>query len=277
MARTRADAGRVARGILGAALALAFTAQAASAQGQRARSNCVDCHSRQSGTSGAGHGFAAWRGSRHAAAGVTCEACHGGNPAAGDAAGAHQGIGKSGDPASRVFFTRVPETCGQCHAAEAGYFRSSVHFARLQSDGRGPNCVTCHGSMATRILTPDSALGTCTACHAPGGVAPVGKAREAAQVLALVRAENILFDIVSSAASSARGAPGAARSRVLLDDAERHLAAAAEVWHSFRLDSATARLGDARELLADAWAALGHPKPREGQMYRPTTGRPARP
>jgi hypothetical protein len=277
VANVRAEVGVVARGALVAALAFGLAARAGAAQGQRPRSSCVDCHGRQSGASGAGHGFAAWKSSRHAAAGVTCEACHGGNPTAADESGAHRDIARSGDPASRVFFTRVPETCGQCHAAEAGYFRSSVHFARLQSDGRGPNCVTCHGSMATRILTPDSALGTCTACHAPGGVAPVGKAREAAQVLALVRAENILFDIVSSAASSARGAPGAARSRVLLDDAERHLAAAAEVWHSFRLDSATARLGDARELLADAWAALGHPKPREGQLYRPATGRPAKP
>ncbi len=275
MVTMRTDLRASLGGVLVAALALTLAAPLLLAQPQRARSNCVACHSRQSETSGAGHGFSAWRGSRHAAVGVTCEACHGGNPAATDAATAHQGVSRSSDPASRVFFTRVPDTCGQCHAAEAGYFRSSIHDARLQSDGRGPNCVTCHGSMATRILTPDSVLGTCSACHAPGGVAPVGKAREAAQVLALVRAENILFDIVSTSAASSRSAPGAARARVLLGDAERHLAAAAEVWHSFRLDSAAARLGDARELLADAWAALGHPKPREGQLYRPA--RPRRP
>jgi hypothetical protein len=232
-------------------------------------SRCVGCHSRQSETSGAGHGFAAWRLSRHAAAGVTCEACHGGNAGAADEREAHQGVSRSSDRASRVYFTRVPDTCGRCHAAEAAYFRSSIHYARLQSDGHGPNCVTCHGSMATRILTPDSVLITCSACHAPGGVAPVGKSREAAQVLALVRAENMLFDIVSTAVSSSHAAPGAARARILLDNSERHLLAAAEVWHSFRLDSATARLGDARETLSAAWMALGHPKPREGQLYRP--------
>ena len=273
MATVRTDRGAVFGGVVIVALALA--AHAASAEAQRPRNTCVSCHGLQSGTTGAGHGFAAWKSSPHAAAGVTCEACHGGNPAAADPADAHKGVSPSGDPASRVYFTRVPLTCGQCHASEAGYFRTSVHYARLQSDGRGPNCVTCHGSMATRILTPDSALGTCTACHAAGGVAPVGKAREAAQVLALVRAENILFDVVSTSAAAARATPGARRARVFLDDAERHLDAAAEVWHSFRLDSATARLGDARELLADAWAALGHPKPREGQPQRP--GRPARP
>ncbi len=267
MTALRADARFAARCTLLAALALALAAPSG-AMAQRTANRCVECHSRQSETSGAGHGFASWRGSRHAAAGVSCDACHGGNPSAADATEAHQGVSRSSDPASRVYFTRVPDTCGRCHAAEAGYFRSSIHYARLQSDGHGPNCVTCHGSMATRILKPDSVLGTCSACHAPNGVAPVGKSREAAQVLALVRAENILFDVVSTAAASTRSAPGGARARILLDNAERHLHAAAEVWHSFRLDSATARLGDARETLIAAWVALGHPAPREGELYR---------
>lgn len=275
MMTVHADRSGAGRGVVLAALILALLAPGVRAQAHGPQSRCVECHSRQSEASGAGHGFAAWRGSRHAAAGVACEACHGGNAAATDPGAAHQGVSRSSDPASPVYFTRVPDTCGRCHAAEAGYFRSSIHYARLQSDGHGPNCVTCHGSMATRILVADSVLGTCSACHAPGGVAPVGKSREAAQVLALVRTENILFDIVATAAASSRGAPGAARARILLDNSERHLRAAAEVWHSFRLDSATARLGDARTTLTEAWTALGHPKPREGQLYRP--GRAARP
>jgi len=239
---------------------------------QQPRSQCVECHSRQSETSGAGHGFAAWRGSRHAAAGVTCEACHGGNPAATDAQAAHQGVSRSSEPASRVYFTRIPDTCGRCHAAEAAYFRSSIHYARLESDGRGPNCVTCHGSMATSVLTPERLLGTCSACHSSNGVAPVGKAREAAQVLALVRAENILYDIVSNVSASRRSAPGAARANILLGDARRHLSAAAEVWHSFRLDSAVERLGHARGAVVAAWVALGYPAPREGQLHSPARG-----
>jgi hypothetical protein len=226
------------------------------------------CHGRLGDSTGAGHGFAAWRGSPHAGAGVGCEACHGGDPAATDAAQAHRGVTRSTDPASPVFFARIPDTCGRCHASEVGYFRSSIHYARLRSDGRGPNCVTCHGAMATSVLTPEHLLGTCSACHGANGVAPPGKAREAAQVLALVRAENILFDVVASQAAAQRGARGAARVRVMLDDAERHLSAAAEVWHSFRLDSAASRLGDARENLVAAWIALGHPAPRETQPRR---------
>jgi hypothetical protein len=253
-----------------AAVWLAFAA-APVALAQRA-SQCVACHRGLAETSSAGHGFSAWRGSRHGAVGVGCEACHGGDPAAADRVVAHRAVRRSSDPASPVYFTRIPETCGRCHAAELGYFRSSVHFARLQSDGRGPNCVTCHGSMATSVLTPERVLRTCSACHTEGGVAPVEKARESAQVLALVRAENVLYDVVATS-SAASGAARAARARPLLAQAGRHLDAAAEVWHGFRLDSAVQRLGAARGDIVAAWMALGHPAPREGRPGRATGGR----
>ncbi len=254
--------------LLGAALT-----PPARAQARRAvlPSRCVTCHAGLPESSGAGHGFAAWRGSPHAAAGIGCEACHGGDPAATNAADAHRGVVRSGDPASAVFFARIPDTCGRCHAAEAGYFRTSVHYARLRSDGHGPNCVTCHGSMATTVLTPERVLGTCSACHSAGGVAPVGKSREAAQVLALVRATNILYDVVSTSAG-ARAAGTPARARTLIGDAERHLAAAAEVWHTFRLDSAAVRLAAARGDLVGAWVALGHAAPRETGVRTPARG-----
>ncbi len=246
--------------LLGAAVA-AGLAPPAAAQPARPVSRCADCHARLPESTGAGHGFAAWRGSPHSLAGVTCEQCHGGDPSATEASAAHRGVYRSSDTASSVYFARIPDTCGRCHASEAGYFRSSMHYARLRSDGRGPNCVTCHGSMATTILTPERVLATCSACHAAGGVAPVGKAREAAQVLSLVRATNLLFDVVSTSANGSR-TPGATRARTLLADAQRRLGAAAEVWHSFRLDSATTRLSDARDDLVGAWIALGHPAPR---------------
>ncbi|HYB48878.1 MAG TPA: multiheme c-type cytochrome [Streptosporangiaceae bacterium] len=238
-----------------------------------AASQCVACHGSLADTTGAGHGFAAWRKSPHAAAGVGCEACHGGDPAARDRQAAHRGVAVSTDPDSRVYFIRVPDTCGRCHASEVGYFRTSIHYARLRADGRGPNCVTCHGAMATSVLTPERLLETCSACHTAGGVAPPDKAREAAQVLALVRVENLLFDVVSADAAAQRTARGAARARVMLDDAERHLTAAAEIWHSFRLDSASARLGDARENLVAAWIALDHAAPLEARLGRTGGGR----
>jgi len=254
-------------------LALALVALALAAvplRGQEPqRNSCVFCHGRLSETSGAGHGFAAWQSSPHEAAGVTCEACHGGDPAAADTAEAHRGIRPSSDPGSPVFFTRIPNTCGRCHAAEVGYFRTSLHYARLETDGRGPNCVTCHGAMATRVLTPERLLGTCSACHTEGGVAPPELAREASRVLALVRAENLLYDVVAAEAVTRRGTRAGVHASVLLGDAQRHLQAAAEVWHSFRLDSAAARLDEARQTTVEAWEALGHPAPETGARALP--------
>ncbi len=242
-------------------------------QGARATGQCAACHARLSGGSSAGHGFAAWRGSPHAAANVGCEACHGGDASSSDRATAHRGILRSSDRASQVYFTRVPETCGRCHSAELAYFRSSVHFARLQSDGRGPNCVTCHGSMATTLLSPEQMLRTCSACHVRGGAAPPEKPRESAQVLALFRASAILYDVVATEAAG--NAPGAARARAQLEQGRRQLGAAAEVWHGFRVDSAAQRLSAAREDIVAAWMALGHPRPRDSMLRRtPAAERP---
>lgn len=259
-------------GLCAAWLALAAVLGAPTVGRTQQAGQCVACHSRLADASGAGHGFSAWRGSRHGAVGVGCEACHGGDPTAADRTAAHRNVVRSSEQASPVYFTRIPETCGRCHAAELGYFRSSIHFARLQSDGRGPNCVTCHGSMATSVLTPERALRTCSACHTEGGAAPVERAKESAQVLALVRAENLLYDVVATS-SAASGASRAARARLLLGRAQRNLDAAAEVWHGFRLDSAVQRLGTAREDIVAAWMALGHPAPREGRPGRATGGR----
>jgi hypothetical protein len=238
----------------------ALVAAGAPTAGAQTSAQCVTCHQGLPERSQAGHGFAAWRQSPHAAAGVGCEACHGGDPAAADRLAAHRGVLASSDRASSVYYSTIPTTCGRCHAAELGYFRASAHFTRLRTDGRGPNCVTCHGAMATSVLSADQVLGTCSACHVAGGVAPLDRARESAPVLALVRAEADLYHVVATAAAEAPAARRA-RASAALERARRNLAAAAEVWHSFHLDSATRRLAAARADLLGAWSALGKTPP----------------
>ena len=253
--------------LVSASMAGAFTRHGLSAQQP---SRCVTCHQTLPEASQAGHGFSAWRGSGHATAGVGCEACHGGDTSATDQTAAHRTVVRSSARASPLYYTRIPITCGRCHAAQLAYFRSSVHFARLESDGRGPNCVTCHGAMATSVLTPEQVLGTCSACHVAGGSAPVDKARESAPVLFLVRSEAILYHVVSSVATRAPAAR-AARARAPLASAQRNLSAAAEVWHTFRLDSASARLAAAQADVLSAWAALGYAAPPPRTSARPAT------
>jgi mono/diheme cytochrome c family protein len=241
----------------------------------QAPSQCVDCHRGLPEQSQAGHSFAVWGQSQHAAAGVRCEACHGGDPAAADRIAAHRGVRRSSDRNSPVYYTRIPQTCGRCHASQLAYFRSSVHYARLESDGRGPNCVTCHGAMATSVLSAAQVLGTCAACHSPGGVAGADRARSSAPVLALVQAEQILYEVVRQVAGRSPGAEGAS-ARARLASAQRHLRAAAEVWHNFRLDSAAQRLTAAEADVVAAWVALGNraPSARRDDGASPRSPRP---
>ena len=131
----------------------------------RADSSCVACHESAVGVPYLEHNLADWKKSPHAKAAITCEACHGGDATKTEKAAAHAGMLPSTDPKSRVYFTGIPETCGACHAAEAAAFRKSRHSAELKSSGRGPNCVTCHGSMANHVLAPRELEMTCTLCH----------------------------------------------------------------------------------------------------------------
>lgn len=145
-------------------LSAALLAAAAGA-GAADKTSCVECHRGVKTGVVASHNFADWKKSAHARAGVSCEACHGGDASAKDKAGAHKGVLRSSDAASRIYFTRIPETCGSCHAAEFDAFRQSAHFKELESSGKGPNCVTCHGSMANVVLGPRELEHTCALCH----------------------------------------------------------------------------------------------------------------
>ncbi len=127
--------------------------------------SCISCHRSISGVNYLEHNFADWEQSVHAKAGITCESCHGGDSSAFSAAKAHAGIKPSTDPSSPVYFTHIPATCGTCHSAEFKAFQKSVHYQELERSGRGPNCVSCHGSMANHILAPRDLEQSCNLCH----------------------------------------------------------------------------------------------------------------
>lgn len=130
-----------------------------------ADNSCAVCHKSIVGVNYLEHNFSDWSQSVHAKAGIQCDACHGGNASAANARDAHQGMKSSTDPASPVYFTAVPATCGACHVAEYKAFQKSAHFKELQTSGRGPNCISCHGSMANQILSPRDLELTCNLCH----------------------------------------------------------------------------------------------------------------
>jgi hypothetical protein len=133
--------------------------------GANSTNSCVTCHQTILSVNYLEHDFADWERSVHSKAGVTCDACHGGNPAETDVAKAHAGMKSSRDADSPVYFTRIPATCGTCHPAEFKAFKKSAHYHELEHSGRGPNCVTCHGSMANHILAPRDLDQSCSLCH----------------------------------------------------------------------------------------------------------------
>lgn len=135
------------------------------AAGFAVESGCVACHQKISGPKYVGHNFADWKKSIHAAKGIQCWACHGGNPDTDDPVKAHQGVLSSKDKNSSVHFQKIPQTCGQCHQTEFLEFKKSAHYSRLLDTGKGPNCLTCHGAMAVTILTYSDMEKTCSLCH----------------------------------------------------------------------------------------------------------------
>jgi hypothetical protein len=117
---------------------------------------CIQCHAAQPGR--LSQPVRLWQTSIHSEHGITCNACHGGDPM--DAANAmNPARGYRGVPAP----TSVPALCGGCHMGVTRYYMNSAHGRAL---GRGgPTCVTCHGShgigSASLALINKKNCGTC--------------------------------------------------------------------------------------------------------------------
>ena len=203
-------------------------APAAGAGPKGGTSSCVACHRSAGGASELRHTYGDWAKSIHAVKGVGCEHCHGGNAAKADKAGAHAGMLDSSDPKSPVYYTRVPETCGRCHAGELAAFKESRHFLEFSTTGKGPNCITCHGAMANHILDPQTMAMTCTLCHrrptqAFGALLSLNHA--AGSTRRLKRAV---------AAARAKGVEASAQERELAS-VTRLVEASLVHWHTFRM------------------------------------------
>jgi len=155
-----------------------------------------------------------------------------------------------------VYYTRIPATCGSCHRQELGFFTESRHYQRLVTSGRGPNCVTCHGSMAVQVLSPRDMEATCSACHNPEQRAPSAAPVAARYLLVLLR--QVEFGITVSEQLAAR-----TQERSPRDAANRHLRQARETmqrarqgWHTFDLGQVEETLLRAAEDARRADSAL---------------------
>jgi len=190
--------------------------------------SCITCHGTVSGVKYLEHDFLDWAQSVHAKTGVTCEACHGGNASAKDVQGAHKGLKRSTDKSSPVYFTRIPATCGACHQAEFKAFRRSAHYKELERSGRGPNCVTCHGSMANHILAPRDLDQSCRLCHKQ-------PTQAFAAILALNNATYAVTRLEKALADARLRHIDAKAQEDAYQDLKKQDMHAREYWHTFKM------------------------------------------
>jgi hypothetical protein len=221
---------------------------AAADKEEEAGNSCVYCHFRLPGNSFVGAESHSWTGSIHQKSGVTCDKCHGGNPQAAQEKEAHQGVLPSGNPRSTVYFKNVPATCGKCHGAQFYKFTQSVHYKMLESTGKGPECVTCHGSMVTSVLTPNNVAALCGQCHNErmGNLPYIPQ--EAKAVLLLLRESKALLEADMKLYHPAEETAMAR----LMRNARSSLYSATLDWHTFNLGRITGNL----EQMYDSLEAL---------------------
>jgi hypothetical protein len=234
-----------------AAFTLPLRAHAAD---DRKGNSCVYCHSRIPGSSFVGAKSHSWSGSIHQKHGVTCDKCHGGDPLAAEQKDAHTGVLGSSNPQSTVYYKNIPSTCGKCHGAEFYKFTQSRHYRILESAGKGPECVTCHGSMVTSVLTPDTVVAVCVQCHNERmGIFPYVP-HKAKAVLLLLMESSALLD---AEAKLSRPVEGTEQARALRD-ARSSLHSARLNWHKFDLDTIVADLQDTYDSLKKLSEASPH-------------------
>ncbi|MGO9255126.1 MAG: cytochrome c3 family protein [Bryobacteraceae bacterium] len=145
---------------------------------QASRDSCFDCHSIMEGTS------VPFQSDVHYKNGVSCAACHGGDPNSDD-----QNIAMSAERGFKVRVTRdaTSEYCARCHSDAAlihkynpqqpvdqfALYGTGVHATRpVGSDSVAATCVDCHGVHNIRAVSdPQSAVSaghlaaTCGKCH----------------------------------------------------------------------------------------------------------------
>jgi cytochrome b subunit of formate dehydrogenase len=106
------------------------------------------------------HGLALAKGRLNAA---VCTDCH----------GSHD-LHRSTNPVSKLFYQRVPDTCGRCHENVEKTYLRSVHGAAVREGARdAPVCTDCHGEhaiqsvkLASSRVSPANIPRTCSQCHA---------------------------------------------------------------------------------------------------------------
>ena len=178
-----------------------------------------------------------WSESVHALKGITCEACHGGDPKQATKEKAHTNFKSNTDPESPVYYTNVPKTCGKCHSKELDNFENSTHFQKLESLQLAPTCTTCHHPHTFTVLNPEDFRTSCGNCHSVyKKVAPYDIPLKAEDMLRKVN--KLKFNIEMARQDifwAKKNGTDVGQAEIYTDNALKTLGNLAPMWHEFNL------------------------------------------
>lgn len=226
------------------------------------QSSCADCHFANPQSDPDPDHTADWEMSPHGRAGVGCEKCHGGDATKFESFLAHRDVLTSRNPASPVYRTNLPRTCGGCHPGPFVAFQRSRHFQLLQ-EGKsdGPTCSTCHGPVAARLLSPRALEKRCESCHGEKGSFP--KPEFASQARLLHEQVQAVRDLLAPVPRLIRRVQDPARRKQLEDayeQAQVPLTEAVHSAHAFVFDQMKERLETSKKRSEALLDELANPK-----------------
>lgn len=214
--------------------------------------SCINCHKALPGNTIFGAKYQSWKTSIHAEEAVTCDRCHGGKPSAEKKEAAHAGVYNSSNPISRVYYKKVPGTCGACHRRDLNAFKRSAHYAYLEQTGAGPTCVTCHESHATIIISPERIPAVCQQCHNERmGINPQVP-RQAQAVLLLINETSLLVKWARERVSGS--------DQKKLDEwkeAYGMMETVRDQWHAFNLKQVQVQILKIYDIIKNFWPKPG--------------------
>lgn len=140
-------------------LAGLWTASSVPAE-EPAETVCIQCHSGQEAK--LADPVEEWRQSIHAASGISCHDCHGGDPTDfANAMSPERGFVGTPD------YAGVPDFCGRCHVGVRQDYGESAHGRAIERGGA--QCVVCHGAHAVKTAHIDLINEQdCSRCHEYG-------------------------------------------------------------------------------------------------------------
>jgi len=224
--------------------------------GAAGENGCVQCHA--SLTSPAlRQSYQDWKASVHSRSGITCEFCHQGDPDTRSKNEAHRPIYDSLNPKSAVYYTNIPSLCGGCHQGEYDAFTTSRHYRDFMTMGVGPNCVTCHDAMSTKIIKAEQIEIFCTVCHnAKAKLLPDVTSHARAVMQQLEATARDLSQAEASLGRAENRGMAEARAKGFLSLAEKEFSACKQDWHAFKLNRVATRLQGVENLIRKGREAL---------------------